>query len=374
MTRGLPAGSPFSLCAGLSPMVGGDGVSDSPGMRKTMPRPALPRPMTLVALSLLLGLGSLAACGGGGGEAGGGGTPGLGEGPAPTVQELQCQAAGWQRLRVRAAGQDRLVLWKAPVGVWPRGALLVMHGGGGAHTNFCVANVALTEPQVRFTSAALAAGMAVFLLDSTDRVTDNAGRPCGKVWDDEVRPRENLDLPFIDEMLGQVLPQRRPAGSHAAVFLAGHSSGGYMAVRAATRFNQRVTAFALVGSGDPYGWYRDCTPRSTDRPNVFGAGFDRETGRQIVERDACRAERYPNEQPWEAETTAARPGFRAFHHENDGINDLSCMEKVSDQLVRHGYPRSPALRLTGGQRSADLHYWLDAYNQPMLEFFAGFVR
>jgi hypothetical protein len=30
-------------------------------------------------------------------------------------------------------------------------------------------------------------------------------------------------------------------------------------------------------------WARDCWPRAGDRSKVFGAGFDNETGRQIIE-------------------------------------------------------------------------------------------
>ena len=46
-----------------------------------------------------------------------------------------------------------------------------MQGGGGQHAIFCVANVALIEPQVRFTAMALERGFAVFLPDSSERVT-----------------------------------------------------------------------------------------------------------------------------------------------------------------------------------------------------------
>jgi poly(3-hydroxybutyrate) depolymerase len=294
--------------------------------------------------------------------------------PAATVQERQCLARGWQREQVRSAALDRRVLWKAPPGGWPRGALVVMHGGGGSYTNFCVANVALIEPQVDFTDAALAAGFAVFLLDSTDRVTDDAGRLCGKVWDDEVRERANLDLPFIGDVLGALIPARRPAGSRGEIFLVGHSSGGYMSARAATHLPDRVSGFALVASGDPYGWYRDCTRRATDRPNVFGAGFDRETRRMIVEPFACRAVSYPNERPWDGASATARPPFRLFHHENDAINDVSCAEKIDAQLRVRGYPGAAPLRLTGGSRALAWHFWLKSYNAPLVDFFGSLAR
>lgn len=309
---------------------------------------------------------ALAACGGGGGS----GTPVAAAVPDSTPQELQCRAAGWSREVVAAAGLQRLVLWKAPA-TWTRGAIIVMHGGGGSHTNFCVANVELIAAQVRFTDMALQRGFAVFLLDSSDQVTDTEGRLCGKVWDDEVRERANLDLPFIEDVLRRIVPSHRPTGSRAEVFLAGHSSGGYMAVRAATRLSDLVTAFAPIASGDPYGWYRDCTRRPGDRANVAGAGFDNETRRQIIEPGACEAPGHPHEKPWESGTGATRPAFRVFHHAQDGINDHSCVAKVRTQLLARGYPEAAPFTLDGGGRSADVHYWRDDYNAPVLDFFAS---
>lgn len=314
----------------------------------------------------------MAACGGGGGNAAA--TSAAATEPAVTVQELQCQQAGWQREVVSAAGLSRLVLWKAPIGAWTAGAIVVMHGGGGQHTNFCVANVALTAPQVRFTEMALQQGYAVFLLDSSDRVTDDAGRLCGKVWDDEVRGRTNLDLPFVDDVLRRLVSSRRPAGSRADLFLTGHSSGGYMAVRVASTTGELLSAFAPVSSGDPYGWYRDCTPRATDRSNVFGAGFDLETDLQIIEPGACAAATSTREKDWSAPAGGARPPWRMFHHAQDGINDRSCVDKVGRQLAARGYPGSAAFTLDGGARSADVHYWLDDYNAPMLAWFASMAR
>jgi poly(3-hydroxybutyrate) depolymerase len=304
----------------------------------------------------------------------GGGTGAVAAGPVPTVQETQCTDRGWQRLVIDAAGLQRVVLWKAPAGGWARGALVVMHGGGGQHANFCVANVAQIQPQVRLTELALAQGFAVFLPDSSDRITDTQGRLCGKVWDDEVRNRANLDLPFLEGLLATEIPRLRPTGSRTEVFLAGHSSGGYMTVRAATALAAHVTAFAPVSSGDPYGWFRDCTPRPGDRVNVFGAGFDNETLRQIIEPGACSAPAYPNEKPWDGAATAARPGWRAFHHTGDGINDVSCVEKLRRQLADRGYPEAPPFTLQGDARTAQAHQWLDEYNQPLLDFFASRLR
>jgi len=314
----------------------------------------------------------LCACGGGGGGESGETTlpasPGLA--PAPTTQELQCQTAGWAREVVAVAGLQRLVLWKAPP-AWTRGAIVVMHGGGGSHTNFCIANDELIAPQVHFTEMALAQGFAVFLMDSSDQISDNSGRICGKIWDDEVRVRANLDLPFIEDLLQRVIPAKRPANSRSEVFVTGHSSGGYMAVRAASHFPDLITAIAPVSSGDPYGWTRDCTRLPGDRANVAGAGFDNETHLQILTPGACVADSYPHEKTWDDAAGAHKPAFRQFHHAQDGINDPSCGAKVRTQLLAHGYPEITPFIVDNGVRRNEAHFWIDAYNAPMLAFFTS---
>lgn len=291
--------------------------------------------------------------------------------PDAALQERQCMARGWQRAVLPVAGLQRVLLWKGPDGPWPNGTIIVLHGGGGQHTHFCVANASIIEPQVRFTELAIAQGFAVFVLNSSDKVTDNEGRACGKVWDDEVRDRPNLDLPFISEVLRTVIPRVRPEGSRREIFMTGLSSGGYMTVRAATHFDNLVTAFAPVSSGDPYGWHRICDPSLSNRKNVHGTGFDNETNKQIIERDACRAAGYPREKPWESTNPAVKPTFRLFHHENDGVKDVSCTDKVGSLLEQHGYPRVPDFRLIDGTRSVANHLWQDACNRPILEFFSG---
>lgn len=291
--------------------------------------------------------------------------------PDAAPQEKQCMVKGWHRAVLQVSGLPRAVLWKGPDGPWKKGAIIVLHGGGGQHFQWCVANAAVVEPQVRFSNMALGEGFAVFLLNSSDRVTDIEGRLCGKVWDDEVRDRPNLDLPFIEEVI-RVLPQMRPRGSREEVFMIGLSSGGYMTVRASTHLNNLITAFAPVSSGDPYGWHRICEKGLSPRVTVHGAGFDNETHKQIVERDACRAEAYPHEKPWDSALPKEKPAFRIFHHEDDGINDLSCSEKVGELLRQHGYPEMPAFLLHGdGRRSLANHLWQDAYNRPILEFFTS---
>lgn len=293
---------------------------------------------------------------------------------APTIQEQRCQAQGWKREIVVAGGMPRLALWKAPGGGdWVRGALVVMHGGGGTHSNFCAANVALIEPQVRFTTMAIAAGFAVFLLDSSDQVIDSAGRLCGKVWDDQVNSRANLDLPFLEQVFATLIPSKRPSGARSEVFVTGLSSGGYMSVRAASRFGDRITAVAPVSSGDPYGWTRDCTPRAGDRSNVFGIAVDVETGRPISEIGACQSAGFPNERTWDGAANPARPSYKLFHHDGDGIHDLSCVLKLAFQLNLHGYPQAPSFRIASATREPAWHYWLDEYNTPLLDYFATFI-
>ena len=147
-----------------------------------------------------------------------------------------------------------------------------------------------------------------------------------------------------------------------------------MTVRAASRFPELVTAFAPVSSGDPYGWFRDCTRRPGDRANVAGAGFDNETRRQIVEPGACEASNYPNEKTWDGAPGATKPAFRQFHHAQDGINDRSCVAKVRAQLLARGYPEEAPFMLDGGSRSVDAHMWLDEYSAPLLAFFASRLR
>lgn len=297
------------------------------------------------------------------------------ETPEPAARERQCMARGWKRVVLTVAGLGRALLWKAGGGPWTGGAIIALHGGGGRHTNFCAAGASVVAPQVRFAELAVARGFAVFALDSSDRATDNEGYACGKVWDDEVRDRPNLDLPFIEAVLRSVIPKVQPEGSRGEIFLSGLSSGGYMAVRAATRFDSLVTAFAPVSSGDPYGWHRVCRPGLTSRGRVHGVAFDNETGKRIMEPGACRAEKYLNEKPWESMSPVVKPAFRVFHHEDDAIHDRSCAEKLIRQLRAHGYREVPAFWLRGdGRRRLANHLWQDAYNEPLLEFFASQLR
>lgn len=290
-------------------------------------------------------------------------------------QERQCVKRGWHAAVLDVEGMQRRVLWKAPPGPWAKGAIVVMHGGGGHHFQFCVANARIVEPQVRFTELALSQGFAVFLLESSDRVTDDEGRLCGKVWDDQVRDRPNLDLQFIGEVIHGFVPNARPAGSAKEIFLTGLSSGGYMTLRAATHFASAVTAFAPISSGDPYGWHRVCEKGLTARTTVHGAGFDNETGKQIIEPGSCRSDSRAHEKPWDEAGAAQKPAFRVFHHRYDGVNDLSCTDKAVALLRESGYPEVPGFLLEGDKRrSVGNHLWQDEYNAPLLAFFSAQLR
>jgi pimeloyl-ACP methyl ester carboxylesterase len=156
------------------------------------------------------------------------------------------------------------------------------------------------------------------------------------------------------------------------VFIAGLSSGGFMAVRAATEMPDLFAAVASVSAGDPYGWHRECIAGSTGRTNVHGYGLDNETRKRIDSVDACRADAYPNERPWPVGAGTTRPAVRRFLHRDDGILDPSCGDKLGAQLRRHGYAEAPPFEIAAtGRRGYAAHLFQDAYTRPLLDFFAG---
>ncbi|MDZ4866883.1 MAG: hypothetical protein SGI91_06135 [Alphaproteobacteria bacterium] len=288
------------------------------------------------------------------------------------AREQKCIDNGWARI-VDQAG--RRLLWKGPSDRWAHGAIIVMHGGGGFADHWCHESFDIVATQVAFANAAVAQGFAVFTLDSTDRVSDREGRVCGKVWDDEVRNRANIDLPFLETLLRDTIPRLRPRGSGNGIFLTGLSSGGFMTVRAATHFDGLVTAFAPVSSGDPYGWHRVCDASLSPRRTVFGVGLDNETKKQIPEEGSCRASAYPNEMPWDTQKPPKKPPFKLFQHEKDGVHDFSCHEKVRTQLTAHGYPDAgPFVVRDEGRRRFVHHLWQSAYTQAVLDFFKSQAR
>lgn len=287
----------------------------------------------------------------------------------PVAAMKECQRRGWIPASIHAGGRDRALLWKQPYRRWRKGAIIVMHGGGGSHYHFCSGGK-LVQPQIDFAKRAVAQGFAVFLLDSTDDVvTDAAGRQCGKRFDFSVLDRPNVDLPFIEHVITQFIPTYRPKKSATKIFLTGLSTGGYMTIRAATHLDDKITAFAPISAGDPYGTQTNCDPRLSPRKSAKGILTDVETGKQITEPGACVAEQYSHEQTWETGNPRDRPVFRQFHNKGDAIVDISCMQKAGLQLRRHGYHDAGAFILESSTRKPLYHLWLKRYNQPILEFF-----
>jgi len=318
---------------------------------------------TILALLLLSGCG------------GGGSTPPPNQPPAPPALEDACINAGWQLTTLEVGGLARRVLWKGPQNGWVRGAIVVMHGGGGSYVHWCSVTDPVVQPQVDFSQLALAQGFAVFALDSTDDVvTDPQLRTCGKRFDTTVQARPNVDLPFIESVLTQLIPSVRPMNSAAQIYMTGESTGGFMTIRAATHFDSLITAFAPAAAADPYGTYFDCDPALSPRESAHGIGLDADTHRQITEFDACTAAAYPNEAPWVTMNPAQKPAFKQFHHVDDGIVDLSCPIKANFQLRAHGYPDTGAFLIPGnGPRRLLAHLWQSEFNQPMLDFFKSIL-
>jgi len=290
---------------------------------------------------------------------------------AAASESRSCSDDGWQELKITVSGMQRRLLFKTPPGAWENGAILVLHGGGGNAEGFCGTTGRLLVPQTNFTEMAIAQKFAVFALESTDIVSDNEGKVCGKVWDDEVRARNNLDLPYLKSVIQELVAARRPADSNTSVFMVGHSSGGYMSARAASNMGNLITGFAAISSGDPYGWTRRCDPQYGNlRQKVKGAGFDNETGKQIIEVNACAAKSFVNEKPWD-QFEGSKPFFRIFHNTFDGINDSSCGDKIDQQLRLHGFPGEPIYlaKEHNNRRRMLFHFWADEYNPEILAFF-----
>lgn len=292
-----------------------------------------------------------------------------------TRAEKRCVDDGWRKISLTAAGIHRDLLWKGPDSVWRNGAIIVMHGGGGAAADFCSGGL-LIRPQTHFARMAIERGFAIFLLNSTrDKVTDANGRACGKRFDFTVLDRPNLDLPYIGEVIDRIIPQRRPPMSSRAISLTGLSTGGYMTIRAATHFDDRITAFAPISAGDPYGTHTNCDPALSPRKSAKGILLDNETGKQIIDKDACRSPGDVQEKQWISRNSPHKPAFRQFQHRSDGIVDFSCMEKAGRMLRNHGYPDRGAYLLgRAGDESVWKHLWQEEYNAPLLDFLESEAR
>lgn len=282
-----------------------------------------------------------------------------------------CVQQGWRNVELQAVGLTRRVMWKGPREGWKNGAILVLHGGGGQADHFC-AGGKLVQPQVQFAQMALERGFAVFALDATtDKVTDAEGRPCGKRFDFSVLGRPNLDLPYIEKIITDTVPVRRPKDSNPGIFVTGLSTGGYMTIRAASELGDKIKAFAPVSAGDPYGTDTICDTSLSRRTTAKGILVDRETRKEIVNDDACASGATTREATWPA-SKGRRPPFKQFQHEADGIVDISCMRKATAMLESHGFPANPPYVIPKrGRKDPFKHLWLEEYNAPLLDFFAG---
>lgn len=287
---------------------------------------------------------------------------------------------GWEKLTVTVNGASRQLLWKGPAR-WKKGAIIVMHGGSGAAVDWCHApktgNAMIDQTlkaQVDFSHDAIASGFAVFSLESSDDlVKDDNGLPQGKRFDcAAVEDHKNVDLPFIEKVIREVIPSKRPNGTSPSVFMTGESTGGCMTALAATNFDEMITAFAPGAAFDPYGTYFDASV-DTGR-EARGVAIDRETGQRITETGSggsATAASYPKEKTWASMKPPTKPPFMGLHHEDDGIVDISCHVKLVKQLREHGYPMATDLVLKGtGKKNIAAHLWQSDYNAPELRFFA----
>lgn len=291
---------------------------------------------------------------------------------AISLNETTCLSNGWKLSYFKVDGIERKVISKGPA-IWSKGAIVILHGGGGTSSDFCSGGPLVT-PQIEFTTLAINQGFSVFLLDSTtDIVTDAQGRTCGKRFDFSVLNRNNIDLPYIEFVLTTLIPLNRVSTSNSSVFVTGLSTGGYMTTRASTHFGSLINAFAPVSAGDPYGTDTICDRSLSDRESAVGILVDRETSQQIIKDQACESySNYPNESKWSGQSEINKPVVKQFHHTDDGIVDISCFTKVNRLLIQNGYQvQSPFLLPSLGKKDPMLHLWLRSYNQPILDFFTS---
>lgn len=283
--------------------------------------------------------------------------------------EREALEKGWQRFTMDVEGLERRVLFRSPGQIWKHGAIITLHGGGGTYSNFA-ANVPVGKPMVDFSEMALKEGFAVISPDSTDGLVMGAdGRSAGKRWDCLAKDGKNMDLPFIERIILELIPKLRPPGSSKSVFLTGISNGGFMTILGATNLSDKITAFAPVSAGDPYGTYLNCKEgaQRTTAPGIF---HDAESGKSISETNSGLSQSYPHEKAWPIAKGGAKPPFKQFHHELDSGVDPSCMQKAGRLLRQNGYPDDGCMLLQGfGKKRLIFHLWRPDYNQPMLDFF-----
>ena len=290
-----------------------------------------------------------------------------------------CNRKGWKKESIRVNGIVREFYWKAPP-VWNHGAIITLHGGGGTDANFCsslpkltffwISDILRGEPVQEFAEMAIDQGFAVFSIDSSyNRATDPKGRPIGKRWDCvDTKGRENIDLPFIKQMITDTIPNLRPTDSSSAIFLTGISNGGFTTILAATRFAEHIDAFAPVSAGDPYATYLDMnTHPKKERECAPGVFRDSETRIMIHIQNACSSEISLVTDP--LPQNVKRPPFKQFHHEGDGACDISCMRKVRKRLISWGYKDHGSVILHNGKRNIENHFWQREYSQEIIDFF-----
>jgi len=288
--------------------------------------------------------------------------------------EQRAIAAGWNQVIETVEDIERKLFWKHPTGTtWTQGAVIVMHGGGGSYTNFAIDQYVITAAEYEFCILALAQGFSVFILDSSFNITDANGYWIGKIWDEEKLVRPNVDIPFLEYVIDTLMPSVRPVSSRPEIFLAGHSSGGFMAVRAMSNFGYTIRGAALISSGDPYGTYRDGTNRGT-RQLVGGDHKDIDTDNELSVENGSGV--YPatttGELVWDTPPGDVKPPFRVYHSILDGINDMSAAERIiALAYLANGYPKgAPSFLIDdGGERSVLQHLWVGAYSQPILNWF-----
>lgn len=285
--------------------------------------------------------------------------------------EKDCVAQGWQKLSMEVDGLPRQLLWKAPEGGWPAGAIIALHGGGGTYSNYC-SLFPTGKPMVDFSALALKEGFALFSPDSTgDQTKDPQGNGCGKRWDSlaGLQPH-NVDVDFIEKIVTEVIPRLRPKNADTNIYITGISNGGFMTILAASRLGDKITAFAPVSAGDPYGTYLDCSHEAFLR-HTPGKFLDSETGKAINQRNACLSPVLLHEKKWPALNN--KPSFKMVYHTGDGGVDVSCKEKVSHVLTEQGYSGADAFIIKKGiGKNVFKHLWQSEYNTPIIEFFKGF--
>ena len=323
--------------------------------------------LCLVAVSVCLTAVLAGGCGGRAARQPGGDE----QGHSDNRLERSCIEDGWQRVNLQVAGNERRVLWKGPRDNWKNGAILVLHGGGGQADHFC-AGGRLVQPQIQFAEMALARGFADFALDATtDKVTDSEGRACGKRFDFSVLSRPNVDLPYVDKIISEIVPAKRPKGSNPSIFVTGLSTGGYMTTRVGIELGDKIAAFAPVSAGDPYGTDTSCDTSLSERTTAKGILVDRTTRKEIVNDGACASSAATGEAKWPA-AKGRRPPFKQFQNEADGIVDISCMRKATAMLESNGFPADqPYVIPKQGRNDPFKHLWLEDYNAPLLDFFAS---